>query len=196
MVAGGVFCLTGCGTMFYSERVGQPHSRDIDWKVAALNGLGLALFFIPGVVAFAVDFYTGAIYLPYETYGPYPAHPPTGEPAPIELSQSPASVPAAQQHRWVADEAPSDDRPSQTSSPTVGGAAFHRIDVAPAELNQRSIEEAVTRHVGQSITLTDSGVRISRLSHLRQFPVAYRQHRSDPSFGLPPKQFFKRLPAV
>ena len=29
-----------------------------------LDGLGLLLFFIPGVVAFAVDFATGAIYLP------------------------------------------------------------------------------------------------------------------------------------
>lgn len=32
--------------------------------MAALDGLGLVLFFVPGVIAFAVDFYTGAIYLP------------------------------------------------------------------------------------------------------------------------------------
>lgn len=60
---------SGCGTVFYSDRIGQPHSRDLDWRVVAMNGLGLILFFVPGVVAFAVDFYTGAIYLPEESHG-------------------------------------------------------------------------------------------------------------------------------
>ncbi|MBW2133447.1 MAG: hypothetical protein JRG88_13125 [Deltaproteobacteria bacterium] len=32
--------------------------------VAVLDGLGLLIFFIPGIIAFAVDFATGAIYLP------------------------------------------------------------------------------------------------------------------------------------
>lgn len=32
--------------------------------VAALNAVGLLFFFVPGVVAFGVDFMTGAIYLP------------------------------------------------------------------------------------------------------------------------------------
>ena len=54
----------GCGTLLHSERCGRPHSNDIDWKIVALDGLGLLLFFIPGVIAFAVDFSTGAIYLP------------------------------------------------------------------------------------------------------------------------------------
>lgn len=36
----------------------------------ALDTLGLLLFFIPGVIAFAVDFTTGAIYLPpNQSYG-------------------------------------------------------------------------------------------------------------------------------
>lgn len=55
---------TGCGSILYPERRGQPHNHQIDWKIVALDGLGLILFFIPGVIAFAVDFYTGAIYLP------------------------------------------------------------------------------------------------------------------------------------
>lgn len=33
-------------------------------SVILLDGLGLLVFFLPGVVAFAVDFATGAIYLP------------------------------------------------------------------------------------------------------------------------------------
>lgn len=54
---------TGCGTILYPERRGQPKGK-LDWGVVALDGVGLLLFFIPGVIAFAVDFATGAIYLP------------------------------------------------------------------------------------------------------------------------------------
>ncbi len=61
--------LTGCGTILYPERRGQPHGR-LDWGVVALDGIGLLLFFIPGVIAFAVDFATGAIYLPPEPCQP------------------------------------------------------------------------------------------------------------------------------
>lgn len=56
--------ISGCGTVMHPERRHHSHSGQIDWKIAALNGLGLVLFFVPGVIAFAVDFYTGAIYLP------------------------------------------------------------------------------------------------------------------------------------
>lgn len=52
-----------CGTILYPERRGQPAGR-IDAGVAVLDGIGLLLFFVPGVIAFAVDFATGAIYLP------------------------------------------------------------------------------------------------------------------------------------
>lgn len=57
--------LTGCGTVLHPERRGQPAGR-IDWGVFALDALGLIFFFVPGVIAFAVDFATGAIYLPPE----------------------------------------------------------------------------------------------------------------------------------
>ncbi len=66
----------GCGTLLHPERVHSHRSRDLDWKVVALDGLGLILFFIPGVIAFVVDFYTGAIYLPPETAISY--RPPIG----------------------------------------------------------------------------------------------------------------------
>ena len=56
-------CAAGCGTILHPERRGQPAGR-LDWKIVALDGLGLFFFFIPGVIAFAVDFATGAIYLP------------------------------------------------------------------------------------------------------------------------------------
>ena len=54
---------TSCGTILYPERRGQPAGR-IDAGVAVLDGIGLLFFFVPGVIAFAVDFATGAIYLP------------------------------------------------------------------------------------------------------------------------------------
>lgn len=75
-----VLCATGaasagCGTILYPERRGQPAGR-LDWGVVALNGIGLLLFFVPGVIAFAVDFMTGAIYLPPDGYGDvHPATP-------------------------------------------------------------------------------------------------------------------------
>ncbi len=53
----------GCGSLLYPERRGQKAGR-IDPGVAILDGLGLLVFIIPGVIAFAVDFSTGAIYLP------------------------------------------------------------------------------------------------------------------------------------
>jgi hypothetical protein len=53
----------GCGTLMYPERRGQNQGQ-IDPGVAVLDALGLLFFIVPGVVAFAVDFTTGAIYLP------------------------------------------------------------------------------------------------------------------------------------
>lgn len=55
--------LTACGTLLYPERRGQSTGR-IDVGVAALDAIGLLFFFVPGIVAFGVDFITGAIYLP------------------------------------------------------------------------------------------------------------------------------------
>ncbi|WP_417747060.1 hypothetical protein [Rosistilla oblonga] len=60
--------LPGCGTIFFPERVGQPRGGPIDWKVVALDGVGLLLFVVPGIVAFAVDFYNGTIFLPSYNY--------------------------------------------------------------------------------------------------------------------------------
>lgn len=59
---------TGCGTILHPERRGQP-AGPLDWKIVALDAIGLFLFFIPGVIAFAVDFSNGTIYLPPDYYG-------------------------------------------------------------------------------------------------------------------------------
>jgi hypothetical protein len=61
--------LSGCGMILHPERRNQPPGGGLDWSVVALDTLGLVLFFLPGVIAFAVDFSTGAIYLPPPGYG-------------------------------------------------------------------------------------------------------------------------------
>ncbi|TVP46613.1 MAG: hypothetical protein EA345_12300 [Halomonas sp.] len=58
-----VVSLSGCGTLFHPERKGQL-SGDIDPVVAIANGVGLLFFIVPGVIAYAVDFSNGTIYLP------------------------------------------------------------------------------------------------------------------------------------
>lgn len=58
-----LFQLVGCGTILHPERKGQI-SGQIDPKIAIFDALGLLFFFIPGVIAFAVDFSNGTIYLP------------------------------------------------------------------------------------------------------------------------------------
>jgi len=59
---------SGCGTIIHPERRGQPAGR-LDPAVVLLDGIGLLLFLIPGIIAFAVDFSTGAIYLPPTVLG-------------------------------------------------------------------------------------------------------------------------------
>ena len=54
---------TACGVLLYPERQGQKGGR-IDPAIAILDGIGLLLFLIPGLVAFAIDFHQGTIYLP------------------------------------------------------------------------------------------------------------------------------------
>lgn len=54
---------SGCGTIFRPERKGQKDGK-IDLMIALLDGIGLLFFIIPGVIAYAVDFADGTIYLP------------------------------------------------------------------------------------------------------------------------------------
>ncbi len=87
VVAVAVF-LASCGTILYPERTGQPPGW-LDPGVVILDGVGLLLFLIPGVIAFAVDFATGAIYLPpAPCYVPYVigTAPPPVALAPSELT--------------------------------------------------------------------------------------------------------------
>jgi hypothetical protein len=59
--------LSSCGTIIYPDRVHQKHRGKLDPAIIILDGIGLFFFIIPGVIAFAVDFSTGAIFLPEGT---------------------------------------------------------------------------------------------------------------------------------
>jgi hypothetical protein len=58
-----VFQLSGCGTLLYPERRGQIAGR-LDTGIVILDAIGLLFVLIPGIIAFAVDFSNGTIYLP------------------------------------------------------------------------------------------------------------------------------------
>lgn len=58
-----IVSFSGCGYFLYPERRGQT-TGDIDLPVLILDCVGLLFFIIPGVAALAVDFSSGAIYLP------------------------------------------------------------------------------------------------------------------------------------
>ena len=64
--------LTACGTIFYPDRRGQIGGK-IDPVVAAMDAIGILFYVIPGLIAFGIDFATGAIYLaPNEHYSVAP----------------------------------------------------------------------------------------------------------------------------
>lgn len=64
LAAGLLLQTSGCGTLMFPERQHEPHSGKLDGNILILDGIGLLFFLIPGLVAFGVDFGTGAIYLP------------------------------------------------------------------------------------------------------------------------------------
>ncbi len=56
--------LSSCGTIIYPDRVNQKKRGDLDFIVVGMDAVGLLFFLVPGIIAFAVDFGTGAIYFP------------------------------------------------------------------------------------------------------------------------------------
>jgi hypothetical protein len=180
---------TGCGTLAHSERRGQPHSNQIDWKIAALDGLGLVLFFVPGVVAFAVDFYTGAIYLPleesYPGYGGSLQSPPS-----LSSKQMPSQYSMPSTFTTPVPVA------EQQHSPTWQELGLKQVVIAREQLGRPQIEKVATNHVGQPVSLDDSQTRLSKLSGIDQFENQTNRHRSDRSFGLAARSFFERLMRV
>ena len=63
LVAALLLQISACGTILYPERKGQTDGR-LDPSIVILDAVGLLFFLVPGVIAFAVDFSNGTIYLP------------------------------------------------------------------------------------------------------------------------------------
>lgn len=63
--------ITACGTLLYPERRGQIEGK-IDPVVAGMDAIGILFFVIPGLIAFGIDFASGAIYLPSGKYSVAP----------------------------------------------------------------------------------------------------------------------------
>lgn len=165
--------LSGCGTMLHSERLNQPHSRDLDWKIVALNGLGLIFFFIPGVIAFVVDFHTGAIYLPPDGY--------SNKQPPEATSVADADLPPEADPAEAAGEPPVDDR-----------VALRKVAVVSDDLTIAAIERELTGVVGTPVMLAEASSRTTPLSDLDDFQFAQQRHEADHASGLSPKQLVQR----
>jgi hypothetical protein len=187
--------LTGCGTFIHSERCHRPHSDRIDWKMAALDGLGLLLFFVPGVIAFVVDFSTGAIYLPVEPV--YPTFP-TAEPMPtaVETGSSPAPprVPAEQPvEPTLAAPANATSPVPKSNQAASQDLRLIRVSVPRDELARPRIEEVVADHLGQPVSLDEDQTRLSVLPSLDRYDEQTGRHRSDRTFGVALRSLFARL---
>jgi hypothetical protein len=148
-----VLCATSCGTILYPERRGQP-AGPLDLKVVALDAIGLFFFFVPGVIAFAVDFSTGAIYLPPHEYMLTPAPAPGYSAA--EAPPADGDGPALATYHVDPDEL-STDRLEEVLSAHVGrpvrldAATLQRIRVEhPDEL--RELIRAQSPHQSSPVT--------------------------------------------
>ena len=185
-LAGASVCgLSGCGTFIHSERVGQPHSNEIDWKIAALDGLGLLLFFVPGIVAFVVDFSTGAIYLPLAVY--YPAYG-AGPPIPLGAAPAVALPPVAPGPAVAQPHASLQQRP-----PASQNVGLKRVVLPRDQLQPQNLQQVVSNHVGRDVSLNDDQARLSQLARLDQFDEQLGRHRSDRNYGVPVRSYFSQL---
>ena len=173
-VLGGPWVLSGCGTLMYRERVHQPHSREIDWSVAAMNGLGLLFFFVPGVVAFAVDFYTGAIYLPPDQVDSNPVPSSAPSPTPAISSTTVHGQPMV----------------ATTNSSTP---ELRQLNVDRQELSLERIESIVSDHTSTPIDLRSADVRASQLEHLDRFADHQMRHEQDATFGTKARDLLSRV---
>jgi hypothetical protein len=178
--------ITGCGTLIHSERRNQPHSNQIDWKIAALDGLGLLLFFVPGVVAFVVDFSTGAIYLPVEPHDPRYGK---------NLQQPPGD---AQREPPLPNATPPGPRDAAAAvsahhPPTSQELRLKQVVIPREELQQQRIEQVVMDHTGKLVSLNTSQTRLSMLPSIEKFDEQASRHRADHNFGVAVQSFFARL---
>lgn len=148
-----------CGTLIHPERRGQPHTALLDPSIVLLDGLGVLVFLVPGVVAFIVDFATGAIYLPEPPISPYPP-PPRAYPQP-----APGPPPAYPPTTW------STPRGSFYSPIPV---RLTRVETGPGALTKERIEAVLLARTGRAIKLNAPDVRVIRANDMQDASVTLR----------------------
>jgi hypothetical protein len=153
-----------------------------------LDGLGLLLFFVPGVVAFAVDFYTGAIYLPIaQSYPGYGASPQ----APIGMApRAPVPPPVINSGPPSAPQPLSGQQQRQPAAEILG---LKRVTIPREQLQPQYLEQVVANHVGRPVSLDDPQARLSELTSIDRFDQQLERHRSDRNFGYGVRSFFLQL---
>lgn len=126
--------LTGCGVLLHPERVGQPKG-EMDWEIVALDALGLILFFVPGVIAFIVDFSTGAIYLPPRSYSGLGAMPDSTE-------------------RWRMVTVPPNELNQSGIAETVTRETGQEVDLSSPDIQSRRIDSVESFTTPQQLFAT------------------------------------------
>lgn len=206
--------LAGCGSIMFPERIGQPRIGPLDWKVVALDGLGLLLFFVPGVIAFAVDFYNGTIFLP--SYAFVPPNTEFGPTPPIEERQLPPPPqenylppppgaaawpsPAPSPEAFPPGTGPAGAQPTvqppypppQDPSRGWGRADFETIDVPREQLTREGIEQLVSRRLGRPVALDQEATRVIPLNDLAEFGNRTEELAAGEQQGLPLDRAFRR----
>lgn len=206
--------LAGCGSILHPSRVGQPRQGPLDWKVVALDGLGLLLFFVPGVVAFAVDYYNGTIFLPSYAFNPpneaaRPAPqieerrlPPMPQennlPPPPDASAGSTPIPSPGASPSGAGPAGAQPAvyppypPPQDPSGAWGRADFETIDIRREQLTREGIEQLLSKRLGRPVALDQEKTRVIRLKDLAEFGHRTEELAAGELAGLPPDRAFRR----
>jgi len=149
------------------------------------------LFFVPGVIAFVVDFSTGAIYLPEFEQGLSEYTPTPQKFVPTLANQASAAVPTIES-RYHSVSAPMAGQ-QLAAGQILELAEWKRVLAVREELGPQRIEQVVTNHLGRPVSLSNSDTRISHLPHLDRFANQRLQHHKNRNFGFPVKTFFEGL---
>ena len=172
-----------CGTVLHPERCGRAHSGALDPSIVVLDGLGVLVFLVPGVVAFIVDFSTGAIWLPDQHFSPYvpvPIPPPGAYPPPMVYPPGMIGPP------------PGASAPPQPLTSLEPPAVFRassrpltRIDTHGEKLTRERIEAIIRAHTGQTIKLDAPDVRAIRANNIEDASATLRNAQSAPNVESP-----------
>jgi hypothetical protein len=177
-----------CGTLIHPGRCGQPNSGVLDPEVVILDGLGVLVFVVPGVVAFVVDFADGAIYLPaprgnpyFPPPGAYPPPPGAYAPPPGAYPPPPGGPPPAGYGPPPAAYGP--PPAAAASDATVRGCSreLRRINADQSSLTKDRIAAIVSAYTGRRVQLDTPDVRVIRANNLEDASATLHNVESPPA---------------